>query len=152
MKKILISSLAFSALLLVSCKTEFDQDVKDITVSNGNADFSKFVSIGNSLTSGYRDGALYLDGQNESFPSMIAKQMALAGGSQTFTQPLMPNNVGGFSDLYLASGKTDFYGKLTLSAALSPTQSTPVANLDVMEELVNISTTWEFQVLNHSTW
>ena len=132
MKKILISSLAFSALLLVSCKTEFDQDVKDITVSNGNADFSKFVSIGNSLTSGYRDGALYLDGQNESFPSMIAKQMALAGGSQTFTQPLMPNNVGGFSDLYLASGKTDFYGKLTLSAALSPTQSTPVANLDVI--------------------
>ena len=58
MKKILISSLAFSALLLVSCKTEFDQDVKDITVSNGNADFSKFVSIGNSLTSGYRYGAL----------------------------------------------------------------------------------------------
>ena len=44
-----------------------------MTVSTGKADFSKFVSVGNSLTSGFRDGALYLDGQNESFPSMIAK-------------------------------------------------------------------------------
>ena len=44
-----------------------------MTVSTGKADFSKFVSVGNSLTSGFRDGALYLDGQNESFPSMITK-------------------------------------------------------------------------------
>ena len=95
MKKILISSLAFSALFLVSCKTEFDQDVKDIKVSNGKADFSKYVALGNSLTSGYRDGALYLDGQTESYPSMIAKSMERAGGSQNFNQPLMDDNNGG---------------------------------------------------------
>ena len=95
MKKILISSLAFSALLLVSCNSEFDQDVNNMTVSNGTANFSKYVSLGNSLTSGYRDGALYLDGQNESYPSMIAKSMARAGGSQVFNQPLMEDNNGG---------------------------------------------------------
>ena len=104
MKKIILSAFAISALTLVSCNTDFERDVNNVTVSAGNADFSKFVSIGNSLTSGYRDGALYLDGQKESFPSMIAKQMALAGGTQTFTQPLMPNNVGGFTDLFAASG------------------------------------------------
>lgn len=132
MKKIILSAFAISALTLVSCNTDFERDVNNVTVSAGNADFSKFVSIGNSLTSGYRDGALYLDGQNESFPSMLAKQMGLAGGTQTFTQPLMPNNVGGFTDLFAASGNTEFYGKLTLSPTLSPTPSAPGANLDVI--------------------
>jgi hypothetical protein len=74
--------------------------------------FTKYVALGNSLTSGYRDGALYLDGQNESYPSMIAQQMKLAGGGE-FSQPLMPN-VGGFTNLFTASGGKDFYGKLTL--------------------------------------
>lgn len=132
MKKIILSTIAISALTLISCNTDFERDVNSITVSSGTADFAKFVSIGNSLTSGYRDGALYLDGQNESFPSMIAKQMSLAGGSQTFTQPLMPNNVGGFTNLFAASGGTDFYGKLTLSPTLTPTPSAPGANLDVI--------------------
>ena len=132
MKKIILSAFAISALSLVSCNTDFERDVNNMTVSTGKADFSKFVSVGNSLTSGFRDGALYLDGQNESFPSMIAKQMGLAGGTQTFTQPLMPNNVGGFTNLYAASGNTEFYGKLTLSPTLSPTPSAPGANLDVI--------------------
>lgn len=125
MKKILLSSFAVSAMLLaVSCKTDFETDVKDIKVTSGTADFTKYVSLGNSLTSGYRDGALYLDGQNESYPSMLAKQMAFAGGGN-FSQPLMPNNVGGFTNLSVA-------GKLTLSATLSPTPSAPGANLDII--------------------
>jgi hypothetical protein len=74
---------------------EFDTDVKDVKVTNGTADFTKYVALGNSLTSGYRDGALYLDGQNESYPSMIAQQMKLAGGAANFNQPLMDDNNGG---------------------------------------------------------
>lgn len=95
MKKIIISTLAISGLLLtVGCKTDFDTDISQVVVSKGNADFSKYVAVGNSLTSGYRDNALYIDGQNESFPSMLAKQMMLAGGG-TFKQPLMADNLGG---------------------------------------------------------
>lgn len=95
MKRILISTIAVSALLFnVSCDTNFDQDVSDIVVSKGDADFTKYVALGNSLTSGYRDNALYIDGQNESFPSMIAKQMQLAGGGE-FKQPMMSDNLGG---------------------------------------------------------
>lgn len=127
MKKILISTVAVSALLFnVSCDTDFDQDVSSIVVTKGDADFTKFVSIGNSLTSGYRDGTLYLDGQNQSFPSMIAAQMQLAGGG-AFKQPLMPNNVGGFT------GLPGFPGKLTLqvvNGALSPVASPAAAALD----------------------
>lgn len=107
MKKIIISTLAVSALLMnTACNTDFDQDVKNIKVTNGSADFSNYVALGNSLTSGYRDGALYQDGQLESYPNMIAEQMKLAGGGD-FTQPLMPDNIGGFSNFGVR-------GKLTL--------------------------------------
>ncbi|KMQ71369.1 SGNH/GDSL hydrolase family protein [Chryseobacterium koreense] len=133
MKKILISTVAVSALLLtVSCKTDFDRDVSSVVVTSGNADFKNYIALGNSLTAGYRDGTLYSDGQNESYPSMIAKQMQLAGGG-AFKQPMMPNNVGGFTNLFNASGGTSFYGKLTLKVvdgALSPVPSAPGADLD----------------------
>ncbi len=138
MKKILVSTIAVSALLFtVSCKTDFDTDVKSITVTNGDADFSKYVALGNSLTAGYRDNALYIDGQNESYPSMIAAQMQLAGGG-AFKQPLMPNNTGGFTNL------PGFPGKLTLqvvNGALAPVPSAAAAVLD------NITSTGPYQNL-----
>lgn len=127
MKKILIS--AFALVLFgstISCDTEFETDLNDVPVTSGNADFSRYVSLGNSLTSGYRDNALYSDGQNESYPSMIAAQMQLAGGG-IFTQPMMPNNVGGFTNL------PGFSGKLTLqvvNGSLAPVASDPAAALD----------------------
>ena len=60
----------------------------------GTADFSKFVSIGNSLTSGYTDNALFIAAQENSFPYTLAQKFALIGGGE-FTQPLMNDNYGG---------------------------------------------------------
>lgn len=95
MKKIIISSLAvMSFLSVMSCNTDFENDVKNIAGTTGEADFTNFVSLGNSLTAGYRDGALYLDGQLESYPSIIAKQMQEIGGGG-FSQPLVSDNNGG---------------------------------------------------------
>ncbi len=62
--------------------------------SSGTADFSTFVAIGNSLTAGFSDGALFAEGQDKSFPNILAHQFALAGGG-AFTQPLMNDNAGG---------------------------------------------------------
>ena len=42
-------------LLLGACKPELNPAVP----SKGNADFSKYISVGNSLTAGYADGGLY---------------------------------------------------------------------------------------------
>ncbi|WP_027375832.1 SGNH/GDSL hydrolase family protein [Kaistella palustris] len=95
MKKILISTIAVSALFFtVSCNTDFDTDVSSIAVSPGEANFANYVALGNSLTSGYRDNALYLSGQMESYPNMIAQQMQRADGG-AFVQPLMADENGG---------------------------------------------------------
>jgi|GEM_PF-67627 len=134
MKKIILSILSITTLLSVtSCNTDFDTDVADIKTTNGDADFSTYVALGNSLTSGYRDGALYRDGQIESYPNIIAQQMQKAGGG-SFTQPLTPNNTGGFTNL------PGFRGKLTLqvvNGTLSPVPSTPTVVLDKLTETYN---------------
>ena len=138
MKKILVSAFAISALLFTSsCNTDFDNDVTSIAVTSGEADFSKYVALGNSLTSGYRDGALYVDGQNESYPSMIAQQMKLAGGGD-FKQPMMSDNLGGIPSVGVSN-------KLVLSVAangsLAPTTATGTAT----NTLANIYSSGPYQ-------
>lgn len=59
--------------------------------AKGSADFTKYVAIGNSLTSGYADGGLYLEGQQVAFPNLIAEQMKSVGGG-TFTSPFFSND------------------------------------------------------------
>lgn len=94
MKKIFLSSIAASLLLAVSCQNDFENSTEDVVVTSGDANFSKYIALGNSLTSGYRDNALYIDGQNESYPNLVATQMKFAGGGE-FVQPLMADNNGG---------------------------------------------------------
>lgn len=88
-------------LVAVSCEPKID----DFTPKPGTADFSRYVSLGNSLTAGYADGALYTSGQSYSYASLIAGQLVLVGGSN-FIQPVVTNEDG------LLSGKL----KLGISA------------------------------------
>ncbi len=69
-----------------------EEDLPALT--SGTADFSNFVSIGNSLTAGYTDGALFIAAQENSLPNILAGKFASIGGG-SFTQPLMADNVGG---------------------------------------------------------
>lgn len=69
-------------VLVVSCKPGIDTPKP----SSGSADFSKYIAIGNSLTAGFADGGLYLEGQKVAFPNLLAEQMKGAGGGE-FTSP-----------------------------------------------------------------
>jgi hypothetical protein len=70
-------------LFIAACKP----DIHSPAPSKGSADFSRFIAVGNSLTAGYSNGGLYLDGQLNSYPAIMAKQMATVGGG-AFNQPL----------------------------------------------------------------
>jgi hypothetical protein len=61
----------------------------------GTAIFTKYVSLGNSLTAGYSDGALFIEGQKASYTNILAQQFATVGGG-AFKIPFMADNIGGF--------------------------------------------------------
>ena len=91
-KYIAIPVVAFG---FVACEPEFDTPIDDGTFyTSGEADFSNYVALGNSLTAGFADSALYITGQENSYPNIMAQQFALAGGGD-FSQPLMNDNLGG---------------------------------------------------------
>tara|TARA_R100001369_G_scaffold954_1_gene3010 strand:+ start:31227 stop:32792 length:1566 start_codon:yes stop_codon:yes gene_type:complete len=91
-----IKYLPFLALGIISCEPELDNPVDEIGFySNGETDFSNYVALGNSLTAGYADGALYLTGQENSYPNIMAQQFAKVQETQMFTQPLVLDNAGG---------------------------------------------------------
>jgi len=80
----------------IACE-EYDYDAPDnnlVPLVAGSADFSKYVSVGNSLTAGFTDGALFQAAQNNSLPNILAQKMALIGGGD-FVQPMMSDNNGG---------------------------------------------------------
>ncbi|MEM5563593.1 G-D-S-L family lipolytic protein [Psychroserpens sp. AS72] len=96
-----IKYILLSAVLIgfTACNDEEDYEITEPEVvlpelSAGSANFSKYVSLGNSLTAGYTDNALFIAGQENSFPNTLSQKFALLGGG-AFTQPLMNDNYGG---------------------------------------------------------
>ncbi len=124
-----INKLVLVALgaTMFNCSQDFDHPVEDIQITSGDANFSKYIALGNSLTSGYRDNALFKSGQENSYPNIMAGQMKAAGGGE-FKIPYVPNDIGGFSDLKDKNGDLVYFGKLNLKiegGALTPVPSTP---------------------------
>lgn len=74
---------ALALLGLAGCQTDIDAP----GASAGTANFGRYLAVGNSLTAGFGDNGLYLEGQQNSYPSMLAQQFAQAGGG-AFPQPL----------------------------------------------------------------
>ncbi|WP_318642290.1 G-D-S-L family lipolytic protein [Flavobacterium ardleyense] len=88
--------LLFVSLAFVACdNNDLEDDVVQLApLTAGSADFSKYVAVGNSLTSGFSDNALFRSGQENSFPNILAKQFAEVGGGE-FKIPYTNDNLGG---------------------------------------------------------
>ena len=112
MKNTIKFMIGLLAIGLVSCEPEFENAVTDEGFYDaGDADFSTYVSLGNSLTAGYADGALYMSGQKDSYPNIMAEQFGFVGGGD-FTQPLTSDDLGGL----LLGGVQITGNRLVLSA------------------------------------
>jgi len=84
------------SLGLVSCDVDNELEVieaamvEEVALNTNGLDFSNYVSVGASFTSGYTDGALFIAAQESSFPNILAGKFGT-----DFTQPLMNDNIGG---------------------------------------------------------
>ncbi|WP_115461360.1 SGNH/GDSL hydrolase family protein [Winogradskyella aurantiaca] len=101
MKTLKYIGLSLLVLAFLSC----DDDVNNFRLPQqevfppleaGTADFSTYVALGNSLTSGFTDNALFRASQFNSYPNIMAEKMALVGGG-AFNQPLTNDNFGGLA-------------------------------------------------------
>jgi lysophospholipase L1-like esterase len=112
---------------LASCQADIDAP----SASPGPLDFTSYVAVGNSLTSGYSDGGLYNEAQATSYPALLAQQFGATGkGPASFVQPAF------------SAGKKDGSGYIQLRAtngALAPTQ--PTAANNYLGELLATTTT-----------
>src|SRR5690554_2077491 len=93
-QSLLLAAFAFS---FAACEPEFENEVNNETYSSGEADFTTYVAVGNSLTAGYMDGTVFKSGQQNSFPNLLAKQFSIVGGGH-FSQPSFAddaNDLGG---------------------------------------------------------
>lgn len=88
-KWLLLVSLSF-----VACNNDDDEVVETVPVTAGSADFSNYVALGNSLTAGYTDGALFVAGQQNSWTAILSRQFQMAGGGE-FSIPFTNDNLGG---------------------------------------------------------
>jgi len=102
---------------------ENPDDEEPITFTSGTADFSNYVAIGNSLTAGFMDAALYDESQQFSLGAILSDQLAEAGGSGVYNQPDI-NSENGFNYTFTTDGGPAL-GRLKLDT------STQVPILDI---------------------
>ncbi len=133
-RKIMIKKIQwvlFVSYALVACETNLeDEIIKEVPVTAGEANFSKYVAIGDSYGAGFSDGSLFIAGQLNSYPEQMARQFAAAGGG-SFKSPLMADNTGGllFGGAPFPIDPTQFPPRLVFRGFLGNDTSKPVINL-----------------------
>ncbi|AWW33294.1 hypothetical protein DN752_22130 [Echinicola strongylocentroti] len=100
--------ILMAGLLLSACQYDFPA-LPTNEPEAGNADFSKYVAVGNSLTAGLMDGALYDRAQDNSFAVILAGQLEGAGGG-AFNVPDIDSENG-----FFAMGDNGPLGRLILT-------------------------------------
>lgn len=130
-----LALLVSSSLLFTSCSD--DEAVAPVfttptptavNYSSGEADFSKYVAVGNSLTAGYSDSALFSEGQTNSFSNFLATSFLEAGGGD-FSIPFMEDNLGGATLL----GQTILGNRLFLDFTSGSPTPTPLSGVGITE-------------------
>ncbi|WP_435624736.1 G-D-S-L family lipolytic protein [Flagellimonas sp.] len=141
MKKV-YALLPLLGLLFTACSDDDDAqtttpDPDPIVITAGTANFSNYVAIGNSLTAGFSDNALFIAGQEASFPNMLASNFALAGGG-TFNIPFMADNLGGAT----LQGNPILGNRLFLAFTADGPAPTPVPGTGTTEISTKLSGTF----------
>ncbi|GAB6283416.1 MAG: hypothetical protein STSR0008_21830 [Ignavibacterium sp.] len=84
-----------SFIIFYGCEDRSDLTTPNITPDTGNADFTRYVALGNSLTAGVQSGALYQNGQIYSYAALIAKQVNTSFEIPLISDPGLPSGANG---------------------------------------------------------
>jgi hypothetical protein len=120
-----IKMLLLVSLTFVACTTKEEEVIAPINSSDGlpltagSADFSNYVAVGNSLSAGFSDGALFIEGQKTSWTAILAEQFKLVGGGE-YKIPFMKDNVGGFLDPITGSQNFTYLPRLYFNTLAQP--------------------------------
>jgi hypothetical protein len=109
-----ILTAAILTATFFACKPHVDAPA----ISKGSLDLTHYVAIGNSMSAGYADNALYYSGQQSSYPNLIAQQLKLAGAGD-FKQPYVDASSVGIginqNARYVLSPVSDCSGAVSLA-------------------------------------
>ncbi len=128
MKKIIQYSFVLSAFfsLTNACKPNF----KTPDVDKGDIDVTNYVAIGDAITAGYANGALYYDAQTYSYAKLLAKHFEQIGGGD-FKIPYISSSSIGIGNANNApsilGNRTDCQG----TVSLGPVKIAPQGDLTI---------------------
>lgn len=122
--------LIATALIFAGCSVSYP-DADSGNFQSGNADFTSYAAVGNSLTAGYQSSGLRSVNQANSYPQMIAHQLQL----DALTYNPFPDS-GTAGSLFLTgfsatTGSPIFVSSKISTTPTNSTQPTPYGNLGV---------------------
>ncbi|MBA4239930.1 MAG: hypothetical protein C0448_04335 [Sphingobacteriaceae bacterium] len=80
-----------TAIVFAACTPKFNEP----DLSTGSINASDYLAIGGSMTAGYSDGALYDEGQRNSYANLLATQLKNLGvGATIFKIPYAQSSIG----------------------------------------------------------
>ena len=143
------------AILISSCEQEMITYPAPLEDNNdnvgpdpvaGNADFTKFVSVGASLVAGYQSGAFYQGSQDNSLPAILNRQFAQipgqGGGSSTFNQPNINTDLG-YNSLFSNPEEGEIFGRFVLTTGEVPLSALP-ADASVLPAPPNVNPAFQY--------
>ena len=117
----------------MACSEDIKEEViAEDPLSKGSADFTKYVALGNSLTAGFSDNALFKAGQINAYPNLMAEKFAEVGGG-SFTTPFTNDNVGGLlaGGLQIQGPRLVFYNGAPVPLNIAVPGSVPTTEIGV---------------------
>ena len=96
-----IATLALAIIVLANCSSEdtltsdwIDSNTTESNLTLGTLDASNFIWLGASMTAGYQDGGFFKSGQENAYPSIVARQLQQVDPDVLYNYPNIVSEKG----------------------------------------------------------
>mgnify|MGYP006264908637 CR=1 FL=1 len=96
-----IATLALAIIVLANCSSEdtltsdwIESNTTESNLTLGTLDASNFIWLGASMTAGYQDGGFFKSGQENAYPTIVARQLQQVDASVPYNYPNIVSEKG----------------------------------------------------------